>query len=71
MPLIMGSSASTQQTNTQPLTNPPVKMQNPKPMHIHPKFKLGECTFTVDNLHELYRDVECKIVCKCCKWWSL
>ena len=62
-PLIMGSSTSAQQTNTQPLIKPPAKIQNPKPVHVHPKFSLGECIFTIDN-PELYRDVECKIIFK-------
>ena len=60
-PLIMGSSTSTQRINTQPLINPPAKIQNPKPIHIHPKFSLGECIFKINNA-EVYRDVECKMI---------
>ena len=59
----MGSSTSTQQTTTEPLINPPAKIQNPKPIHVYPKFSLGKCIFTVDN-SELYRDVECKVIFK-------
>ena len=62
-PLIMGSSTSTQQTNTQPLINPSAKIKNPEPIHVHPKFSLGECIFTVDN-PELYRDHLCKMIFK-------
>ena len=59
----MGSSTSTQQTTTQPLINPPAKIRNPKPIHIHPKFSLGEGIFKISNA-EAYRDVECKILFK-------
>ena len=59
----MGSSTSTHQTNTEPLITPSAKIKNPKPIHVHPKFSLGECIFTVDNL-ELYRDHSCKVIFK-------
>ena len=59
----MGSSTSTQQTNTQPLIKPPAKIQNPKPIHVHPKFSLGECIFKINNA-EVYRDVQCKVIFK-------
>ena len=62
-PLIMGSSTSTRQTNTEPLITPSAKIKNPKPIHVHPKFSLGECIFTIDNL-ELYRDHSCKVIFK-------
>ena len=59
----MGSSTSTQQTITEPLINPSAKIRNPKLIHVHPKFSLGECIFTVDN-PELYRDHACKVIFK-------
>ena len=59
----MGSSTSTRQTTTQPLINSSAKIRNPKPIHVHPKFSLGECIFTVDN-PELYRDHSCKVIFK-------
>ena len=63
IPLIMGSSTSTQQTNTEPLINPSAKIKNPKPIRVHPKFSLGECIFTIEN-PELYRDHSCKVIFK-------
>ena len=57
----MGSSTSTHQTNTEPLITPSAKIKNPKPIHVHPKFSLGECIFTIDN-PELYRDHSCKVI---------
>ena len=48
---------------TQPLINPPAKIGNPKPIHIHPKFSLGEYIFKINNA-EVYRDVEYKILFK-------
>ena len=62
-PLIMGSSTSTQQTTTQPLITPSAKIKNPKPIHVHPKFSLGECIFNINN-PELYRDHSCKVIFK-------
>ena len=62
-PLIMGSSTSAQQTNTQPLINPSAKVKNPKPIHVHPKFSLGDCIFKINNA-DVYRDIECKIIFK-------
>ena len=59
----MGSSTSTQQTNTQPLINSSAKIKNPKPIHVHPKFSLGECILKINNA-EVYRDVECKVIFK-------
>ena len=59
----MGSYISTRQTTTQPLINPSAKIKNPKPIHVHPKFSLGECIFTIDN-PELYRDHSCKVIFK-------
>ena len=59
----MGSSTSTRQTNTEPLITPSAKIKNPKPIHVHPKFSLGECIFTIDN-PELYRDHLCKVIFK-------
>ena len=59
----MGSLISTRQTTTQPLINPPAKIQHPKPIHIHPKFSLGECIFKINNA-EVYRDHSCKVIFK-------
>ena len=59
----MGSSTSAQQTNTQPLINPSAKVKNPKPIHVHPKFSLGDCIFKINNA-DVYRDIECKIIFK-------
>ena len=59
----MGSYISARQTTTEPLINPSAKIKNPKPIHVHPKFSLGECIFTVDN-PELYRDHSCKVIFK-------
>ena len=60
---IMRSSVSTQQDNTQPLMKPPAKIQNPKPIRVHPKDVVGERVFTVNEV-EQYRDCQCKIVFK-------
>ena len=59
----MGSSTSTRQTTTQPLIDLSAKIHNPKPIHVHPKFSLGECIFKINNAEE-YRDVECKVIFK-------
>ena len=59
----MGRYISTRQTNTAPLINPPAEIHNPKPIHVHPKFSLGECIFKTNNA-EVYRDVECKVIFK-------
>ena len=59
----MGSSTSTRQATTQPLINPSAKIKNPKPIHVHPKFSLGECIFNISNA-EVYRDIECKVIFK-------
>ena len=63
IPLIMGSSTATQQTNTQPLITPSAKIHNPKPIHVHPKFSLGECIFRINNA-EVFRDHSCKVIFK-------
>ena len=63
IPLIMGSYISARQTTTHPLINPSAKTRNPKPIHVHPQFSLGECIFTIDN-PELYRDHSCKVIFK-------
>ena len=43
--------------------NPSAKMRNPKPIHVHPKFSLGECIFKI-NSAEVYRDHICKVMFK-------
>ena len=57
----MGSSLSTQQTNSRPLVNTLTKIENPKPIRVIPKFSLGDRVFTIPR-DELYRDCPCKVI---------